>query len=573
MKKVLILITMFFISITKINAYYKLPIDPTTMTIDEINLVIDQGIITYTDLMNFYLERINEYNSQYNAFISINENALKEAEQKTKEFNESGRTSPIFGLPIILKDNIDYIGLPTTVGSKALLDSYPKENSYITQKLIDAGAIIIGKANLSSFCLYANNSKSEFGHTYNAYNINYSSYGSSGGVAVAVAGNLAVAGIGTDTNSSIRIPASANNVIGLRPTFNSISTNGIVNYDTTRDVVGPITRYVSDNIILYNIISDNNITYDNNIQQLKIGVLSQLMTEDKSSNVENFTKMNSEIKTLTENAIKVFKENQIVYIDYFYNSYYENLVESTYSGRVLCDEFNKYIINTTSILKSFQEVYKNSNIPGLETYYDYCDINFKDSYEYNKKGEKQQEYNSYIEKLMDDNDVDVFIYPAMRTKVYKIAELNTKDLFSNSYLISPTTGMPSLVMPMGFDKEGLSYGIEFITKKGQEQILYDIANYFETKANYYYNPEIAPLLYEIPENVQELIKLYTKNINNNYYLKTNNLVKDYFKNYNNIENIENEANLLIQKYSVNQKINSCLFLLILSIILYCLLKK
>ena len=250
MKKLLLLLLLIPF---KINALERAIVDINELNIYEIQEYVDQGYLTYEKIVKLYLDRINEYNEQYNALITINENALEEAKKLDIEYQEKGRRSLIFGLPVIVKDNIDVKGMPTTNGTKALLDSYPYENSYAVQKLIDNGAIIIGKANMDEFAFNATFTHSSFGYTYNAFNTNYSSYGSSGGSAVSVAANLAVYALGTDTGSSVRVPSSANGVVGLRPSYDLINTSGVIKFEETRDVVGVITKYVSDNAIVLDI--------------------------------------------------------------------------------------------------------------------------------------------------------------------------------------------------------------------------------------------------------------------------------------------------------------------------------
>ena len=186
-------------------ALTKAPIDITNETVTSLSKALNEEIITSEQLINIYLERINEYNAQYNALIKINESAINEAKELDKERQNGNIKSSIHGIPIIVKDNIDVLGTATTAGSKALSDNYPNEDALIIQKLKEAGAIIIAKANMSKFAFYASSSSSDYGTVKNAYNLAYSSYGSSGGSAVSVALNFAPIAIGTDTNASVRL--------------------------------------------------------------------------------------------------------------------------------------------------------------------------------------------------------------------------------------------------------------------------------------------------------------------------------------------------------------------------------
>ena len=282
MKKIII----FLILLLPINslALTKSVVDINNLNIYQIQEYVDKGYLTYEEITKIYLERINEYNEQYNAIITVNDKALEQAKKLDKEYKENGKRSLLHGIPILVKDNIDVKGMPTTAGAKALLDSYPYENAPIIQKLVDAGAIIIAKTNMDEFAFNAAYSHSSFGYVYNAYNIKYSSYGSSGGTAVGVASNLAVAGIGTDTGSSIRIPSAANGLVGLRPTYDSINANGIIKFESLRDVAGPITKYVTDNAIILEIIDEKDTNYQDNfkienLNGIKIGVFKSVLND------------------------------------------------------------------------------------------------------------------------------------------------------------------------------------------------------------------------------------------------------------------------------------------------------
>ena len=260
--------------------YTEAPIDILEMSIVEMQHAVDLGLINYETIAKIYLERIEEYNDEFKAVISVNENIVEEAKKCDEEYAKNGRKSELFGIPIILKDNIDYVGLPTTAGAKGLSDNYPKTNSTVAQNLIDAGALIIGKANMSEFAFSAAISKSSYGTVKNAYNTAYTSYGSSGGTAVAVSTGMAVAGVGTDTNSSIRVPSSAANLYGLRPTYGLLSGDGIIKYDASRDTAGPMTKYAEDNEIMLDAMANNNKEYTKNeidVKTLKVGVLTQFV--------------------------------------------------------------------------------------------------------------------------------------------------------------------------------------------------------------------------------------------------------------------------------------------------------
>lgn len=581
-KKIKVLIIMLLLLLPiNVKASTELPVDVLNMSIKEIQDAHSLGLFTYESLVSFYLDRIEEYNKQYNCIITINDKALEQAKELDKKYNETGLISDLMGIPIIVKDNIDVYGMPTTAGTKALSDNYPNENAKVIQNLIDSGAIIIAKSNMSELAFSANNSKSSYGHTYNAYNILYSPYGSSGGTSVAVSSGLAVAGLGTDTNASIRTPASGNNVIGLRPTYGLVDIKGVIKYDSTRDVVGPITKYVEDNNLLLNIISGKNISLDKNINKktIKIGVISSFMKEESSSSVLPLSNTYKDIISLMNNSINTLQEEgfEVVEISDFYSADYEYLVASTYSGgKTMCYEFNKYILNTKSKIKSFNDLIKNGGyIQYLDSYNKNCYTDYSKTEAYKTNLNQCEKYKDYVDNIMNKHGLDVLIYPTTKNRLLKISETNIVDLKTNSYTIAPVIGYPSINVPIGFDSEGLPYGMEILTKKDSEDMLYSIAYLYEKDTNYYKLPSIAPNLYELPNRIDVLIEYYKKYKNKNSDINTK--TKSFFENYNNIDDKESLINEYILEYeelsskSDENNRTKTLLIIIFSIILIVLL--
>ena len=551
---------------------YKAAVDITTLSVEEIQEAIDKGYLTYELLVNLYLDRIEEYNSQYNAIISINKNAVAEAKKLDEEYKKSGRRSILFGIPIILKDNIDFVGLPTTAGTKALKDSYPLKNSTIVNNLIKAGAIILGKANMSEFAFSAYVSYSSYGSVKNAYNLEYTTYGSSGGSAVSVAASLATMALGTDTNSSVRLPSGANNIVGLRPTYGLLSSKGIIPYDAERDTAGPMTRTVKENAILLSILANNGIDYTDYLKKdglkgKKIGVLTQFIDSDSSSSIPVLSYHYSEIERLMDNAIKAMKNQgaDIVYIDNFYSSYYQTLNNNTSMITLLCYDFNQYIKNTTSSIKSFQDLIENGGyIQPLRQYNVSCNSDLRLT-RLDQVNDLKNEYRNYVKNIMKKYDVDVLVYPQTKNKLLKLSEIYTKTNANNTYTISPTTGFPAITIPLGFDKYDLPYGFEFLALPNQENILYEVAYSFEQSTSNRKNPDIAPALYTLDDNLDILKRYYENNIikKNDYQIDAYNSynsiyekIKEFLLNYNGYDdNIINEySSNLVQRY--NQELNN-----------------
>lgn len=229
--------------------------------IPSIQKSISSGAITYKRLVQWYLYRINKFEfdprTSLHTIIAINPNAVKEAEEKDSK--KGGKLHQIYGMPILLKDNIDAKGMPTSAGALALKDNM-KEDAFIVEKMKSKGAIILGKVNLSEwayfFCGGCPVGYSAIGgQTLNPYGrMIFETGGSSAGSGVAMAANYAVAAIGTETSGSILSPSSQNSVVGLKPTVGLLSRSGIVPISSTLDTPGPMTRTVSDNAILLSAI-------------------------------------------------------------------------------------------------------------------------------------------------------------------------------------------------------------------------------------------------------------------------------------------------------------------------------
>src|ERR1700688_1745031 len=218
-------------------------------SISDIHKAMQAGTLTCHNLVQQYLDRIHAYDQQgpaINSMLYINPDSLKQADAFDQEFNRTHKLKPLSCIPIVLKDNFDTADMPTTAGSLMLKGAQPDKDAFAVKKLRDAGALILGKANLQEFASGGISVSSLGGQVKNPYDLTRTPGGSSGGTATAVASNFATAGTGSDTGGSIRSPASANSLVGIRPTRGLISRAGIVPVSFTQDTIGPITRNVAD---------------------------------------------------------------------------------------------------------------------------------------------------------------------------------------------------------------------------------------------------------------------------------------------------------------------------------------
>lgn len=238
-------------------------IDVTELTVDEIQAAYASGQYTAVDLTRAFLDRIRQYESHYNAFISMNPDALATAEALDIEYAGGGPRGPLHGIPVVIKDNIDYGGLVTTAGwdgfSSATggIDMIPDDDAAVVTRLREAGAIVLGKTNLPDFAGHGTRTTSSVaGMTLNPYDVEKVPGGSSGGTATAVNASFAVLGLGTETGGSIQNPSSAQGLVGVKPTYALVPIEGVVPLSGTYvDVVGPIARSVRDAALALDILA------------------------------------------------------------------------------------------------------------------------------------------------------------------------------------------------------------------------------------------------------------------------------------------------------------------------------
>lgn len=239
------------------------PIDVVELTAVELQEGYAAGAYTVVEVVQAFLDRIERYEGHYNAFISMNPDALVIAARLDEELRTTGPRGPLHGIPVVIKDNLDYAGLVTTAGFNGFsaatggVDMVPGDDAVSVERLRDAGAVILGKTNMPDFAAHGTRTRSTVaGETLNPYALDRVPGGSSGGTATAVNGSFAVLGLGTETGGSIQNPAAAQALVGVKPTFGLVPLEGVVPSDATyRDVVGPLARTVRDAAVTLDVIA------------------------------------------------------------------------------------------------------------------------------------------------------------------------------------------------------------------------------------------------------------------------------------------------------------------------------
>src|SRR6267142_3168909 len=226
-------------------------------SIADIHKAMQAGTLTCHNLVQQYLDRIRAYDQQGPAIKSmlyINPASLEQADALDQDFRRTHKLKSLGCIPIVLKDNFDTADMPTTAGALTLKGAQPEKDAFAVKRLREAGALILGKANLQEFASGGISVSSLGGQVKNPYDLTRTPGGSSGGTGAAIAANFAVIGTGSDTGQSIRSPASANNLVGIRPTRGLVSRQGVIPNSLTQDEVGPIARTVTDAALLLDVM-------------------------------------------------------------------------------------------------------------------------------------------------------------------------------------------------------------------------------------------------------------------------------------------------------------------------------
>ena len=446
-------------------------------SIPEIQQHIIDGKFTYYDLSLFYISRIYliEFNKEtfLNSVISLNKNVLNDAMEKDKLGNDD--IYSIFGIPILLKDNIGFESLPTTAGAYSLKDNYT-EDAFITKKLKSEGAIILGKTNLSEWANYfcsgcPNGYTSLGGQTLNPYGRKIiDTGGSSSGSGVATASNLSSVSLGSETSGSILSPSSANSLVGMKPTIGNISRSGIIPISSTLDTAGPMTRSIIDNIIVYNAINgyDSEDIYSKESRDIDI---EKVLNFDSSKVRLGYYKNFYENDSLYKKAVDHIKENNITAIE-------------IKSPRVNLSNFVKILDeDMRKDLKSYLSIYGNEKLE-VSDISSIIEFNDKDSIVRAPYGQgifkkiindtmNKEEFDKLKIRLMNEGN-KFFDIPMDKYDLDVVISLNN---YHAGY--AAVAHNPCLTIPIGLRKSNEPAGITFIGKSFSEQLLYEIGLYFE----------------------------------------------------------------------------------------------
>lgn len=512
--------------------------DIVEQSVSQLRIALGARTCTIRDLTQACLDRIDALDKQgptLNAVIERNQHALNIADQLDTELAAGSSRGPLHGIPILLKDNIATTdGMENTAGSLALVGAKPIRDAFIVTRLIAAGAVILGKTNLSEWANIRSTSSTSGwsgrgGQTVNPYRTDRNPSGSSSGSGVAVAASYAPLAVGTETNGSIVSPASACGVVGLKPTIGLVSRSGIIPISHSQDTAGPMTRSVLDAAILLNVLAaddpaDPAVSTESNgsipptpgfprrpadgltpvdytatlvvdgLDGARIGILRGAMEFSKHAD------------TMIESAIDVMRANGAHIIDPVEIADLSEIASNKAGLNIMLVEFKvglaayletytdaAFPIRTIDDIINFNIRHAAKELPyfGQELFELAAETHGLDDPDYIAgTGSLQQRARTGIDTVMDQFGLDAIIAPT-GSPATKLDLINGNHHIGGTSTISAIAGYPILSLPGGY-AHGMPIGLSFLGRAWSEAILLRLGHAFELAANLRQPPQFLP---------------------------------------------------------------------------------
>lgn len=444
-------------------------------TIETAGNAIKNKQISPVELTEMTLKQIHEHEPVLNAFISVmEEEALAQAKQLEAEMQNNGVRGPLHGIPIAVKDILQTKGVKTTGGSKIFDNWIPNEDAAAVQKLRDAGAIIIGKANLHEFAMGATTENPHYGSTKNPWNVKRIPGGSSGGSAVATAAGMAFGAVGSDTAGSIRLPVSMCGTVGFKPTYGVVSRRGCLPFSWSLDHVGPMTRTVQDAAIMLEVMKGHDgkdpasvqrnvpVLFDSldSLKGVKLGFYEPYM----------FAGIDADVKKVIEQAFRQLETlgAEIVPI------HLPGIDEALNALKTIAQ--SEVVSVHKPLLKKFGHLYGDD----LKYRFDFgADISATD---YLRAQRRRDQFVRDTIKQMQG--IDALVGPTNVQPPFEIGTMVPSMAISNMFTLGKTPlanilGFPALSAACGFTSDNLPVGLQLIGKPFTDKRVLQIGSCYE----------------------------------------------------------------------------------------------
>ena len=469
------------------------------LTAEKLSAMLANKECTSEELTQSVLRRIEAKEPEIKAYLTVcAEEALKKAKEVDQKRAAGEKLHPLAGIPMGIKDNICTRGIKTTCASRILENFVPPYDAFVMEKLHAADAVILGKLNMDEFAMGSSTENSYFQKTRNPWNTGYVPGGSSGGSAASVAAGEAVVSLGSDTGGSIRQPSAYCGIVGLKPTYSSVSRYGLVAYASSLDQIGALGRSVKDVAMVYSAICgrdphdatsavreypDFAAGITGNVKGLRIGIPKEYFGEGVAADVKEAV---WKAAKALESAGATLVEVSLPSTDYALSAYYI-IASAEASSNLARFDGVKYGYRTQNF-SNLTEMYENTRSEGfgaevkrrimLGTYV--LSSGYYDAYYKKAKFTQlriQDEFNKAFEAC------DLLLTPTAPDTAFRIGEQvdDQVKMYMNDILTVTVNiaGLPGLSMPCGFDGKGLPVGCQLIGPKFSEQVLFDVASCWE----------------------------------------------------------------------------------------------
>jgi Asp-tRNA(Asn)/Glu-tRNA(Gln) amidotransferase A subunit family amidase len=483
-------------------------------TVASIHAAFAAHQLTCTQLTKLYLDRIAAYNMQgpaLHAIITVNPKAMDIATEMDRRYRASPASAgPLHCIPIVLKDNFNTFDMPTTGGNISMKTSVPPADAFTVARIRIAGALILAKANLQEFARGGMSISSLGGQVRNPYDLSRTPGGSSGGTGAAIAANFAVLGTGSDTGQSIRSPASANNLVGVRPTRGLVSRAGVIPNSLTQDEIGPITRTVTDAALLLDVMAGydaadpitafgngrtpRSYTHLQSTEALKgarIGVMTNLF-----GTAERHSEVNRVMEGVTARMVALGAT-----IVHFNLPEYDTLASavstSQFEARTVMDRYFA-TLGPNAPIKSFAELVATKTSAVQKTLEaELGVVDGMNSQAYKDRTLNRDKLRLAVAKKIADLNLDAILYPLQKILV---APVTAEDQLERNGTLSFGTGFPAVTFPGGFSSPtasaplGVPVGAELLGLDHTEAKLLGYAYAFEQDSRLRKLPKSTPAL-------------------------------------------------------------------------------
>ena len=468
-------------------------IDLKNLTIKKAHDGLLNGEFTSLDLTNAYIEEIKKRNTDVNAYLEVFEDAVSQA-KVADEMIKNGNAKSLTGIPLAIKDNLLFKGHRAGASSKILEGYVSTYDAKVIEDLKSEGAVILGRTNMDEFAMGSSTETSAYGITKNPVNTEMVAGGSSGGSAAAVAGDMALFSLGSDTGGSIRQPAGFCGIVGLKPTYGTISRSGLMAMGSSLDIIGPFTKTVEDSEIVFNALAKEDVKDSTSVKMSdricdkknvrKIGVPRSFLKGDgiNKETLENFEKSLEKLKSLGYEIVDV----EVPLMEYSLAVYYV-LMPAEVSTNLSRFDGIRFGLSVSG--KDVADSYKKTKEAGfgaeakrrilLGTYV--LSHGYYDAY-YNKAVKLRHKITEEMNKVFEN--VDLIVTPTTPSPAFKPgAKASPLEMYMSDVFTVPAniTGVPAISIPAGFSSEGLPLDIQFMAPHFGESLLFEVGKKFEDK--------------------------------------------------------------------------------------------